>query len=445
MLAATPTGRRYPWLPAAVDPVAGIVVAVREVEVERGDPEVFVAAAQPACIGAYGFAPDAEITGSGAALDLAAAMRAAVGESLERYACCVIHPEELVVGSYREVRARGFRAVSPAAWALYAPHQRGQIPFPLFDEATRIAWVSGQDLLRREETLVPACLVYLGSRAQLLERGAHLVGPATSTGAACAPTLAEAALRGLYEVVERDAFVITWRNRLQVPRVLIDPHSTLGALIRERFDRPGLEYQAFWTTLDLQIPSFFGILCDRRRDPPAIVVGGAASLDPEAAVLKTFLECVQGLKWIDSLPPDPLPPEPGFRNVQSFTDRVRLYAFGGLEDAFQFLVHSDREVRLSEIPSLGTGSAGGDLARCLAILRGHGVQVIGLELTPSDVMACGLHVVKVLIPSCEVLEGDHRFPFLGGRRWREVPRQLGFAPTDPGDGSVLNPYPHPYP
>jgi ribosomal protein S12 methylthiotransferase accessory factor len=50
----------------------------------------------------------------------------------------------------------------------------------------------------------------------------------------------------------------------------------------------------------------------------------------------------------------------------------------------------------------------------------------------------------VLIPGLETMEGDHRIPFLGGCRWREVPFRLGRR-ASPSALENINPFPHPYP
>ena len=81
---------------------------------------------------------------------------------------------------------------------------------------------------------------------------------------------------------------------------------------------------------------------------------------------------------------------------------------------------------------------------CISILRKHELEVLALDLTPIDVQQCGYVIAKVLAPGCEIMEGDHMMPFLGGRRWREVPFRLGLRSVIPEIESV-NPYPHPYP
>jgi len=446
-VAGAPAARRRgagPPPPSLVDGLTGLIPYLGEVPTLRGDPDVFVAVTHTADLVAYDLQPGAEINGSGAGLTAAAARGAAIGESVERYASCIIHPERLIYASARELAEQGRPHVGPESWALYHPSQWGQIPFAPFEPHTKVAWVRAESLTRREERWIPACPVYLGSTAYLCAEGAQLIAPGVSTGTACATSRAEALLKGLCEVVERDAFMITWRNRLARPRLRIDERSWLHRVMQERFCRPGLEYQLFLTTLDLGIPSIFGYLRDQRRTPPAIVVGGAAHPDPAVAALKTLLELVQGLKWIDVMGESGFAPEPGFANVRSFTDRVALYAFNDLAEAFAFLSQSGEVVDLSRVPSLDTGMVEANWRRCRDLVAASGLEVLAFDLTPVDALECGLHVIKVLVPAATAMEGDHRFPFLGGNRWREIPWQLGLRPT-PAGLDELNPFPHPYP
>ena len=63
--------------------------------------------------------------------------------------------------------------------------------------------------------MIPASLVYLAIPPTARE---DAFTPATSNGLAAGPTLDYAILHGLYECIERDAFLITWMARLPHPR-----------------------------------------------------------------------------------------------------------------------------------------------------------------------------------------------------------------------------------
>lgn len=433
-----------PPRPSLFDPLTGLVTLVNEAQAERSDPDVFVVAAQTADTAVYGFPTTADTKGSGAGLTAQAAWGATIGESIERYACCIVHPEDLIHGSYADLQSQGYALSSPDQWALYDPALYEQMSYARFTPHTKIAWTRAESLTHRTERWVPAALVYMASDAAFREHDGQILGPAISTGAACAASRAEALLKGICEVLERDAFIIMWRNRLSCPRVRIDAASSIHRLFQEKFARPGLEYNLIYTTLDLSIPSFFGFLRDTRRNPPGIVVGGAAHPDPSVAARKTLLELVQGLKWMDYIGHRSFPVVPGFRNIRSFEDRSSLYAFNDLSEAFNFLLESPNEISLSSIASLELGDVHDNLHQCYRLLNEQGLEALALDLTPVDVLECGLHVTKVVIPECQPLEADHLLQFLGGRRWREVPARLGLLSAPPTYASV-NLWPHPYP
>lgn len=430
-------------VPSLFDPFTGLVTSLTEIELGRCDPRLFVVTAHVAETDALGFRSSAVLGGSAAGLTIQRAYAATIGECAERYASCVVHPEDLIHGSYDELAQLGLSPVAPERWALFADHQHDGLPFAPFRRDTKIAWARAESLTNAHDRLVPASLVYL-CEPEMFGETEQTIGPAVSTGAACARTRPTALLRGLCEVVERDAFIITWRNRLPAPRLRIDARSAIHALYHDAFARPGLEFKLFFTTLDLGVPSFFGMLTDARGPSRRTIVGGAAHFDPCEAAIKTLTELVQGLKWMESFEGRTFDVEPDFAGVRSFHDRVLLYASNDLPEAFSFLLDGDDEIELSSIASLETGNARTDLRRLYGLLADRDLEAIALDLTPVDVAACGLHVTKAMIPGCEPIEGDHRAPFLGGRRWREVPVSLGLrrAPTAL---EAINPWPHPYP
>ena len=269
------------------------------------------------------------------------------------------------------------------------------------------------------------------------------ISPGISTGSACAPTRSEALLKGLCELIERDAVMIMWRNSLSLPRVEIDSKSKIFDIFHKRFVRPGLEYFVFSTQFELPIPSFMGVVLDTRSGSPSVMVGGAANPDPEKAVLKTLLELVQGLKWKDTMK-NQFIPEPEFQNIRSFMDRAQLYATHFIPEAFAFLLDQKPSLKLSEIPNCDLGTPKDNLKYCVEAMKKLDLEILAIDLTPIDAADCGLSVVRVLIPGLEPMEGDHLAPFLGGKRWREVPVRIGLQSNTTSLES-RNHYPHPYP
>ena len=428
------------------DPLTGIVTFLGERECDPTDPDVFIVAAQSADLAVIGLSPtEYTIVGSGAGLSYEHAFWAAAGEAVERYCAAIIPTEDLLFGSYAELKARGIPAPGPERWAHFHPSQFPALGLPQFTEEVRLAWVKGRGLAVEGDSYVPACLTYLSPDAShYVAHGAKLIGPATSTGMACARSGLEATFKGLCEVIERDAFIIRWRNSLPCPRIEIDPASPIFAIYRKKFVRPGLEYSIFRTSLDLPYHSFLGVLRDTRHHPARILVGGACHPDPHQAVLKTLIELAQGFQWANHVRTRTITLDKEFSAITTFESRMELYVFGDQHRAFDFLFNSPERGQLSELQSEERGDLGATLGEGISRLHAMGLDPIAVDMTSIDAEACGLAVVKVLIPECELMEGDHRMQFLGGRRWRDVPVRLGLR-AQAISIEERNQQPHPYP
>ncbi|MGW6129869.1 YcaO-like family protein [Cellulomonas sp. NPDC055163] len=441
--------------PSPVDDLTGLVRWVLDIPAEPGEPTIFNASVKMAATTVYNEHPCYDNNG-GSGLTAQDARGAALGEGLERYCCSVYDHGDLVVGTYDEV-SRTHPAVRPDDLALFRPHvgtAPGTLPATAPASAhahdVPLAWVWAWRPVPRSAVLVPACLVYMpyfpGTPDEVV------LAPAVSTGLACAATVDDAVLRGLCEAVERDAFMITWMNRLPVPRVDLTSHPRLRRVYEDRLARDGLEYLLVRTTTDLGVPSFLCVLLDHRRSPTMISVGGAAGLDPVRAATKAMTEAVQTREWGKFLggPEGRAPFAAAYDDVRDFEDHVRLYAYGDMEHAVEFLragpvVGVDEGVPAgSPAPAAAPRSVAGDLAAVLDRLDDAGLDVLALDLTTTDVAEAGYRVARTIVPQLQPLDADHRLRFLGGRRLYEAPVRMGYR-SGPSTVADLNPVPHPYP
>lgn len=425
-----------------IDNTTGIVRWVSEIPLEPGEPEIFNFSVKM-CDSSRFFPLGCYDRNGGAGLTPEEAYRAAVGEAIERYCSSAFWPDQLLLGSYDEVQQQG-RALGPDDIALFHPEQKSTIRYPWFTRDRRIAWTRGYSLTRREAILVPACLTYVPYAPFLREQGEETIGPSITTGQACAFSYRDAALRGIYEIVERDAFMITWMNRLPVPR--IDPESSpaVGKIFRERFARPNLRYLLYSMATDLGIPSVLCVVIDEQRDPPMICTGGASNLDPERAAVKSLVEAAQTREWAKFMGYEKKPViiESDYSNLDEFDKHVRLYAYGNMLPAIEFLLRSEPQLSLRDLePKLP--AAADDLRRVADAIESQGYEILMVDLTTPDVWDCGYRAVKMMIPQLQQLEGDHTHRLLGGRRLYEVPGRIGYDVAC--SFSSLNPDPHPYP
>jgi ribosomal protein S12 methylthiotransferase accessory factor len=377
----------------------------------------------------------------GSGLTREQARSAAIGEGLERYCCSVFAPTDLICDSAADL-VGDHEVCQPSDFALFHDEQPGGHPLP--SEDANIAWTWGWSLTRNRPVLVPACLVYMPYFPCFADQDEQVVAPAVSSGLACATSIDRAVLGGIYELVERDAFMVMWSNRLTVPRVDFESHPALRRLYRERLEREGLRYVLVRTTSDIPIPSFLCLLIDEHRTPPMICAGGATSLDPVRAASKAMTEAVQTREWAKFLGGGGKTFQfaADYSDVRDFEDHVARYAYGDMLHAVRFLEDSDCVA--GDWESASRGDVASDLATTLGILADRDLETIAVDLTTPDVRQCGLHVTRVVIPELQPLDADYRHRFLGGRRLYEVPQRMGYA-SAPTTIETLNPNPHPYP
>src|SRR5438128_809717 len=178
----------------------------------------------------------------------AAAQVGAIGEAIEHY--CASHAR---VKRVRRARFSDLpNAIAPPDFVLYSEAQYASPGFrhARWEPGSEIAWFEVIELPDRTPVWIPAGLVYLnfvGHQPQ------DFLCPPTSSGSAAGPDVDTAILSGLCEVVERDAFLMTWMNRLPVPTL---DFSSLGGpcgIIRDHYARYGVEARAFLLATDLPL------------------------------------------------------------------------------------------------------------------------------------------------------------------------------------------------
>jgi ribosomal protein S12 methylthiotransferase accessory factor len=426
--------------PAPVDARTGLIRWVFDLPIQPGEPAIFNCAVKMADTIRYLSRPCYDNNG-GSGLTRESARAAAIGEGIERYCSSYYVPEQFMYGTLRELR-QAHNVYPSGKYALFYPGQKTD--YQPFLEDTKLAWVWGYDLLARQPTLIPACMVYLPYEPAFLDQGEQCIAPALSTGLACARSREEALLKGIFESVERDAFMITWLNRLPVSRVDIDSCKPLRELYKNRLQRDGLVYVLVEITTDIPIPTFLCLLIDERRSPSMICAGAAAHFDPVRAASKAMLEAVQTREWAKFLAKDGQAGfAPNFSDIRQFDDHVRLFAYGDMMRSVQFILDTDR-FSGRDWQDQGTGHPASDLDKALDLCAQHDVDVIAIDLTAPDVEQAGYYVTRAFAPSLQPLYADFNQRFLGGARLYQVPRILGFTKSDTTLDS-LNPYPHPFP
>lgn len=434
--------RLFNVVDSLVDERVGLIEFVREVRVEAGAPDFFHFSARACNARAFSQLQNSRTAG-GASADRGIAMAKAIGEAVERYCSALYVVEELPLTTFESAP---FSCTHPTEFALYSEQQYASPNFPFvpFESHTPVRWAPARNAVTGEVQYVPAAMAYVPYHYDP-GSGEFPIAQPISTGLACHCSWEEAALSAICEVVERDAFTITWQALLARPHIRIETLCDKNRDLVARFERTGGSVTLLVLAMDHGIPTILAVLRGTAADAPAFVFAASAHPGPEEAARKSLEELAHTralASHLKSVLP-PLVPSPDYDNIVTADDHVRLYCDQANAPPAEFVLSSNASIDFRDIQNLAVGIPEQDLETTVQRIHAAGHRVLLADLTSPDVAELGLFVVRAIIPGFHPLAIGHSRRALGGFRLWEVPWRLGYTGVSRESGD--NPAPHPYP
>ncbi|WP_433545099.1 TOMM precursor leader peptide-binding protein [Streptomyces sp. CA-294286] len=397
-----------------------------------------------------------EVSWSGHAGSYAKSEALAFLEGLERYAGQQPRGRRRAEHtSLRALRRRGLPALDPATGLehgaeFYARRAPGYVPF---DPDLPASWVWGHSLRDGASVLVPEQLAYYGPGTP-----GRRFTTSSSNGCATGSCLEEAALHGLLELIERDAFLLTWYGA-QPPRPLATGNCAgpeTAALI-DRLAGAGYGIHLFDMRVDLPVPA---VLCLAKRHTPGpgdVVFSAAASLDPAEAVASAVGEAaslVEGFAdRVTGAEQDILAMAADYDRVRTLHDHLMLYGHPTMADRTDFLFAEQREPRpLAEVFAdwERVRPAPADLLAQLdfcarAVVDAAGGDLVVVDQSSPEQLPLGLRTVAVLAPGLLPIDfGWDQQRALHSLRLRTAAHRAGRRAAPLGEHEIHR-HPHPFP
>ena len=422
-----------------VDPRIGIIRYLKENPSDTGSPKLFHYDAGASDTRAFTGQSNFKRSG-GVSSARSTAIAKAIGEGVERYCSAIYSREEFPLFSYSNAPVR---CCDPETFALFSQNQYASENFNYIPFAcdTVVRWTPAFDLTDNLPRYVPACAVYIPYEFKAGEE-AEILQP-ISTGLAChsSPTLA--AISGICEVIERDAFTLTWQCKLRKPRIEHDSLSPSNKAIVRLFENAGYRISLLDITTDISVPVVLAVSQSSRHDNPPLVAAASASLSPEIAVRKSLEELEHTREYVQHIKSEVprLARIENFENVHYQADHLNFWCDESNLKYADFLFEGP-SVSFAELKDLSSDSDVANLKTLRNLISARGLRILLCDLTTSDVKEIGLSVVRSVIPGMHPLVVGHKYRALGGHRIRAIESSL--EPWQRVE-IVREAAPHPYP
>jgi ribosomal protein S12 methylthiotransferase accessory factor len=373
----------YQMLPGLIDPDTGIIsrVAHGTADGERdGLPICAVAALRRSGLSEVGF---------GKGLDATEAVIGAIGEALELYAASHYPLDDLRHESLTQLD--GDR-LDPRRLCLYedACYQEPDFPFARFDPGVPIHWARGFWLDTNQPVWIPALPTFRGFPAPAHECFCQV----TSNGLAAGSGLADAAYRATLELLERDAFMLTWYGRLPGRELIVEGALDPGLQsILLQLERKGASIKFYLIDGGIRIPTVLCIARGDGRNWPGMTLGLGSHLCLHTAVRKAILELGQtGPHFcaVMSSGEEPVPVRP--QEVKTFRQHALYYFPAERNHAFDFLGGAEAPLKMSSVDETDDTS----LSRLLGLLNAASIRIAIADVTTPDLRETPFRVARAL-------------------------------------------------
>lgn len=363
--------------------------------------------------------------GSGKGLSSVEAMVGAVGEAIERYSAAWYQKRDLLRSSFNNMQED---ALDPSRLCLYEEDQYSSHDFQFvrFHPEMVIDWTRGSWLDTGRPVWLPAVATYYNFKICPKEYFCQV----TSNGLAAGANFEDAALRAALELVERDAFMVTWLAQLSGRKLILDDSVDAGTreVVRQLEER-GTRIKLYLLDAGLSIPTVLCLGFGDGRNWPGVTAALAANMSPHIAIRKAILEQGHVGPYIRRLMlsgEHSIPMQPA--EVHSLTDHALYYVPAHRAQYLEFLEDRSTEpVVASDLQEPDRTS----LDAFLEKLKSVGVRVAVADVTSPDIFDSPFRVARAL--------GENLQPIHFGFKFRRLASVRLKAMTANG----LNPHPHP--
>lgn len=278
-------------------------------------------------------------------------------------------------------------------------------------------WVKGYNLSQSKDAVIPAQLVYLDYQPVKNEK---YISQPISTGAAFGDSHEDTLLRGIYELVERDAFLTIYLNQINAPLIRLSGFGGRSIrLLIKKIERFNLEVKLFDIKNDLNIPAFLCVIIDKTGLGPSCALGLKASLNHYEAISGAIEEALHIRLWVRGrmVKNQFKGMAVSSKKIKNQEDRMMYWAPVHQLSKLGFLLNQKSVAMSFEHYAF---SKEDELKDILTTLKKRGHDVYYVDTTLRSIKHMGAFTYKVIIPTLQAFYMNENFKKINNDRINKV-------------------------
>jgi len=369
------------------------------------------------------------------------AVERAVGEFVERFSLRFFNKKEIKKIQYSRIDNNSIKLKQIVNFSKEQLKDK-KIKQKLGTEKDFFLFTTGFNLLNNKKIFIPAQLVYVpfnGFKEKIIRLP-------ISTGAAASFSFKKAIIKGILEVIERDAFMIYFLNKEFGYLINIEENKYLRQ-IHNFIKKYNLEIYTFFLPTDIKVYNILTIIIDKSGFAPAVNCGVDSDINLDKAILKSIEEALQVFSWIRFS----MYFDKNNKKNDLYDIKQRGYYWSDINKIpliMKWIKNTKNVIQYSKLKKYLFNFSAKILVDddyCLDYLikeiKRLNVNIYYKDITHPIFKKYRFKVAKVIIPELQPLYLNESFKYLGGERIYNILYNLGFKKR-PTRYNELNKYPH---
>jgi ribosomal protein S12 methylthiotransferase accessory factor len=359
-----------------------------------------------------------------------------LGESIERYSLGVYKPKFFMSEGYGVVaKDNNIFPIEDILNTVSYPSKQKQYFNP--SKKTKLKWTHSTEITSNKKAFVPAQLVYL----PYVFNKEKIIRLPNSSGVALHSTKKKATISALYELIERDAFLLSYFLKDKITLIDINKSTKKIEWVKEYLEKYKLELYVVYTLTDMPLYTIASIIIDKTGVGPSVSIGLRAGVDLEKTILGAIEEAQYGRVGVRDFhsKQEKNVPTSKFYKPDSLNERALFWYPLNRIKKINFLI-SKKKTAYSIVKRNYNYEKNKETEYTYIInfLKKNGYKVFVTDITPKEVAEIGLSAVRVIMPDLQWLYLEESYKTINNKRINKFKKEMK------NKRKKINSFPHPF-